>query len=281
MDIKVLTGKQEQILELTIRVTSGKPEKICIVACDAEQNNTVFTNRYNVFDGDQMFLIRMPLSPAVTLLQIYNQAYGNRPEKQEDSFVLLNRKNQPVAASNGIYRRPLEKKLDVVDMGNPDVRSFVKFVEGFCFYLGIMDTRKEPYQSPDGRIKINFMPTITRTSENGSVKESTTPARINSETKIIDVSQKVMLPFTVPMRFAIMCHEFAHCYLNATPENEIEADLQGLLIYLGLGFPRIEAYQAFAQTFQGAATPLNEKRYRILKRFIDDFEKNKMMIYEG
>jgi len=261
MNIRVYTGREEQMLKISIRTTSGKQEKIRIVVCDAEQNNTVFTNRYKVFDGDQDFFVRLPLAPKAALVQIYNEAIGNRPEKEETTFCLI---------GDGIVRMPLEKKMDVVDMANPDIRSFVKFVTGFCYYMGIMKTGE--YSSRDERIKIKFVPMIMR-----GETESTTPARISEQSKIIEVSQAIMLPFTVPMRFAILCHEFAHCYLNKIPESETEADLQGLLLYLGLGFPRIEAHLAFTQTFQGAATPLNEKRYRILKRFIEDFEEHKFV----
>lgn len=262
MNIRVYTGTDEQILKISIRITTGRQEKIRLIVCDADQNNTVFTNRYKVSDGEENFYVRLAIAPKVALVQIYNEAIGNRPEKQENTFTLI---------GQGIEKMPLEKKMDVVDMRNPDIRSFVRFAEGFCYYMGIMKTGY--CESRDGRIKINFMPVITR--DNG--EESATPARISENSKIIDVSQSIMLPFTVPMRFAILCHEFAHCYLNATPESEIEADLQGLLIYLGLGFPRIEAHRAFTQTFQGAATPLNEKRYRILKKFIEDFENHKFL----
>jgi hypothetical protein len=47
------------------------------------------------------------------------------------------------------------------------------------------------------------------------------------------------------MRFAILCHEFSHFYVNDNMDDESEADINGLLIYLGLGYPRIEGYQAF------------------------------------
>lgn len=259
MNIRVYTGNEEQILVIKVRTKTGKPEKIRIIVADAEQNNTVFTNRYKVFDGDQDFFVRLPLAPRVALVQVYNDAIGNRPEKEENSFVLY---------GDGIERIPLEKKMDVVDMRNPDIKSFVTFAFGFSYYMGVMNPGM--YESRDKRIKIDLQSVIMRGEE-----ESTTPARISEQTRIIEVSQKIMLPFTVPMRFAILCHEFAHCYLNNVPESETEADLQGLLIYLGLGFPRIEAHQAFTQTFQGAATPLNEKRYRILQRFINDFENHK------
>ena len=44
-------------------------------------------------------------------------------------------------------------------------------------------------------------------------------------------------------------------------DDEIEADLNGLLIYLGLGYPRIEGYQAFLDVFQVNPTEANKTAY--------------------
>lgn len=264
MNIPIYTGRDEQILMLTVRTLTGKPEKIRLVVCDRDQNNTVFTNRYKVFDGDQSFWVRMPISPKVALVQVYNEANGNLAEGKDKSFTIL---------SPGIERLPLIKKMNEVDMRNRDVRSFINLAKRFSFYLGVMDCGK--YQSDDGRIQIQFDPVILRDG-----KPSSTPARISEDTRIIEVAQNIMLPFTVPMRFAILCHEFAHCYLNSKPESEVEADLQGLLIYLGLGFPRVEGKLAFTQTFQGVPTELNAKRYSILNNFIDNFENHQFFSLE-
>ena len=83
---------------------------------------------------------------------------------------------------------------------------------------------------------------------------------------------------TIPMRLAILLHEFSHFYLNETMDDEIEADLNGLLIYLGLGYPRIEAYQAFLETFKGVPSEQNKNRYDVINKFINDFEKVNMII---
>jgi hypothetical protein len=89
---------------------------------------------------------------------------------------------------------------------------------------------------------------------------------------------KKFIPMTVPMRMAIMLHEFSHFYINDDINDETEADLNGLLIYLGLGYPRIEAYEAFLTTFIGTPTPTNKERYDIINKFITNFEKNNTII---
>jgi hypothetical protein len=61
-------------------------------------------------------------------------------------------------------------------------------------------------------------------------------------------------------------------------DDEVEADLNGLLLYLGLGYPRIEAYQAFLETFKGVPSQQNKDRYDVINNFIKDFEKMNMVI---
>ena len=119
------------------------------------------------------------------------------------------------------------------------------------------------------------MPTI---EEDGV--EQTTPARIDIDTGIIEISKKQYLDFTVPNRLAILLHEFSHVYLNDNVDDEVEADLNGLLIYLGLGYPRIEAFEVFAKTFLNAPSDLNKMRYDKIKNFIDNFENFNTFLYE-
>jgi hypothetical protein len=70
---------------------------------------------------------------------------------------------------------------------------------------------------------------------------------------------------------AILLHEYSHFYLNSDIANETEADLNGLTIYLGLGYPIREAYEAFAITFIGFPSAQNNVRYDIINRFIREY----------
>jgi hypothetical protein len=49
---------------------------------------------------------------------------------------------------------------------------------------------------------------------------------------------------------------------------------------LGLGYPRFEAHEAFLKTFISTPTELNKERYDKIKAFIEDFEKNYLIVYE-
>lgn len=246
---------------LFIRVATTKPEKIRIVVRDADMPNTVFTDRFKTVNGEVSFFVRMPVSGKRVYATIYNERVGNVDVGQDNSFEVLE-----------IKKVPLEKKFDIVDFNDPKLSTFVKFCTKFCFNAGTLTSGT--YRTRDGQFTIEYLPTIKR--KNGT--ESSTPARIGVDSGIIQVSRAKFVPMTIPMRMAILLHEYSHFYVNDRMDDEVEADLNGLLVYLGLGYPRIEAYEAFLKTFDNAPTQMNKERYDIINRFIQDYEKNNYLI---
>ena len=247
---------------LLIRVKTTKPEKIHLKVYDEYQKNTVFTNRWKTIDGECSFFVRMPLSGKSAIIELYNEKSGSN--KEDKSFEVLE-----------IKKLPLEKRLDVLDFTNVELRSFINFCTRFCFNAGHLPSGT--YRSSDGRFTIEYVPTII-SSKSG--KELETPARISKDNGRIQVSQKKIVPDTIPMRMAILLHEYSHYYVNKNIDDESEADLNGLLIYLGLGYPRFEGHEAFLKTFINTPTQANKVRYDKIKAFIDDFEKNNYIVYE-
>lgn len=247
---------------LLIKVKTDKPEKIHLKVSDADQKNTVFTDRWKTVNGECSFYVRMPISGKISLINIYNERIGQ--DKEDNSFGVVE-----------IKKIPLEKRLDVLDFTNNDLRSFINFCTRFCFNAGVLSSGT--YKSSDGRFKIEYLPTII-SSKSG--KELQTPARINKDSGVIQVSQKKFTPDTVAMRMAILLHEYSHFYVNKDIDNESEADLNGLLIYLGLGYPRFEGHEAYLKTFISTPTEMNKVRYDKIKSFIDNFEKNNYIVYE-
>ena len=247
---------------LLVRVRTNKPERIHLKVYDENQRNTVFTNRWKTVNGEVSFFVRMPVSGKVCMVEVYNEKHGIKNE--DSTFEVIE-----------IKKLPLEKRLDVVDFSNNNLRSFVNFSTRFCFNAGHLTSGT--YVSNDGKFTIEYVPTII-SSKSG--KELQTPARISKDSGRIQVSQKKFIPDTIPMRMAILLHEFSHYYVNDDIDNESEADLNGLIIYLGLGYPRFEAHEAFLKTFINTPSPENKVRYDKIKRFIDDFEKNNYIIYE-
>lgn len=245
-----------------IGVNTPKPVNIHIRVSDAAQVNTLLTDRYNVVNGNQYFYVRMPMAPNVALIEVFNEKNGLL--KDDPTFSMI---------KEGIWRMPLERKTAVIDIRDSDVQSFLSLAQPFCYNAGHL----APGDYKRGSICLRYLPKLL--SDSG--QELNTPAQTGEIDGIIEISQNWFQKATVPERFAILCHEFAHYFLNTNMYSEVEADLQGLNIYLALGYPRYDAYNAFLETFKGAKTELNDRRLVILRRFIDDFENNKFLeLYE-
>lgn len=256
----VMKSRYEEFT-LLINVSTKKSERIHLIVGDNDQPNTLFTKRWKTIDNDFTFFVRLPITGRELFIDIYNEKYPN--VEADSSFTVTK-----------IEKLPLEKRIDVIDMGNDDLRGFVNFATRFCYHAGNLNCGN--YRSRSGKFCIEYLPTIISSRTN---RELETPARINKDTGIIQISKKKFFPDTVPMRMAILLHEFSHFYVNDDIDNETEADLNALLIYLGLGYPRFEAHEAFLKTFINTPTPENKKRYDVLKNFIDDFEKNNYLLY--
>lgn len=246
-----------------VKIVTKSPQKICLQVVDFDNRKTVFTNRYMVISGEKELEVMMPITPKKCYLSVYNFKNGNVPN--DDSFIVT---------EASITRKKLKTRHDVVGLGDKKIRNFINFAQNFCYHASYIAANKpgEHYKSEDGKFFIEFLPQIKGLDG----VELNTPARTNKETGVIQISQKAFEPFTVPERMAIILHEFSHFYLNENIDDESEADLNGLLIYLGLGFPRIEASNAWIDVFAGADNKENEARYEIIKKFIEDFENYKI-----
>ena len=260
MIVKVPTRHEE--LTLIIKVLTQQPTKIRIKVIDESQVDTSFTDRFKTVDGESIFYVRMPVSPKNALVYIYNEDKGNLMQGQDDSFEV-----------ESITKGALEKKLDVIDFSNAEVRSFVNFATRFCYNAGTLPSGT--YVSDDRKFVIKYLPVI---EDDG--KEQSTPARIDITNGNIEISKKQFVKFTIPNRMAILLHEFSHVYLNDNVDDEVEADLNSLLIYLGLGYPRIDAFEVFAKTFMNAPSEQNKDRYDKIKSFIDNFENHNTYLYD-
>ena len=84
----------------------------------------------------------------------------------------------------------------------------LKFAMEFSENAGILSTGR--YVSDNKKYVIDYLPEIVH--ESGKVL--TTPARISNSTGRMEISKKAFSKMTIPMRMAILCHEFSHFYLN-------------------------------------------------------------------
>lgn len=239
-----------------VRIKVATPRRMFIKVKDSTKPNTCFTNRYMTIQDQEDLFIRMPITSEKcdVLIQSEQEAQG------------MADKGYKIVA---MKKLPLKRKLTSFNHANPVIRNFVKFCEQFCAKAGYISAKGSVYTSNDGMFRIDYLDDIT--DENG--RSLRTPARISRSEGIIQVSKKKFETYTIPMRMAILLHEFSHYYLNTDMANETEADLNGLIIYLGLGYPRIDAYNVFTQVFMTTPNEINENRMKIIDDFIQNFEK--------
>lgn len=223
--------------------------------------NTNYTDRAGWVNGERTFYVRMPKTSQLVVAEIYNPQRTKNPSAPDPSFQLV---------SKEIY--PLDTYPSEYDSGSDLVQCAIEFVQYFSENAGIFSAGPEGsvYKSTCGRFRIDYLDTIT---DRQTGVELATPARISQDRGIIEISKKHFLKYAVPYRVAILLHEVSHFYINENPRNEVEADLNALKIFLGLGYGYIDAENAFLNVFKGTPSDQNRERHEILHNFIVNFEK--------
>tara|TARA_R110000751_G_scaffold36021_2_gene88244 strand:- start:215 stop:1003 length:789 start_codon:yes stop_codon:yes gene_type:complete len=129
------------------------------------------------------------------------------------------------------------------------------------------------FTTNDKKYQIKFFD-IIRDYKSG--KPLNTPARIGHSTGRIEIAKVKFDKYTVPMRMAILLHEYSHVFRNPKIgleiQNEVGADINALYIYLGLGFSKIDAICVYANVFLKAQTKGNIERMRKIMDYIAKFE---------
>lgn len=242
-EIFVETGRKPILIEVT--VYSPQEVKGHMLVIDPYKKNTVYCDRDMYVSGYQTFYIRMPFSPETVRIS--------------SNIQITN-----------IARKHLPRKFSKYDIQNLPIREFLDFAEEFSVKAGYLQDNLGQ-ASDNGNYKILYLPVLR--NEDGSI--SKTPCRINSQNGVMEVSSQYFREFTVFMRFALLLHEFCHFFVNKTPENEFEADKNSLFIYLGLGAPRFEAFQAWATTFDGSSNNVlngHKRRLAQIESIINNYD---------
>lgn len=252
--------------QLALPIESKVPAYMRIIAVDPMKPATKYADISGLVDGKRTFNLRFPESPKKLKIVILNQDNGDLPFGEDPTFELTNIEVQKL------------KEYDV--WWNQDTKNFYKFAVEFAQNAGILSSgKKKPhiYRSDDGKFTIDYYDTIY---DKKSKQFINTPARVGHITGVIEVSKSKFLSYTVPMRLAILLHEFSHKYLNPNimrPINdETSADIQGLYIYLGKGWSPVEAHKAYLKVFRSANSKSNHKRYKIIRDFIDKYDRGKI-----
>lgn len=249
-NIQVKCDKKPTLL--TVKVSVNMPQKIRLMVFNPNRPKTYYTNRVKTISGVAEFEVRMPQNCDTVIVRV----------------VSMN------GSTNGINIISVEKsKLNqhINCYSQSNIASFVKFAQEFSEQASILSTGT--YFSDDKKYRIDYFDVIKQGG-----KPIPTPARISNINGRMEVSKKHFTDYTVPMRMAILLHEFSHFNLNVIQKDEIEADLNALKIYLGLGYPVIEAHMSFLNVFKGTPSQQNKERYQYIKSFIDNFEDMKYRI---
>jgi len=240
---------------LNVVVGSYQYRDCQIYVKDVNMANTAYSNRVIRFKGIKKFKLPLPIAPkTVTLVA--------RDEKTKDETTVKILK---------VDKSHLETKIIAFNKNNPLVKEFVLHARDFCIratYLGL-----GKYNSKQGNIKFVYVDKLYFEDENGVKRESKSPARINGNTGIIEIAKFYFKDFTIAGRFAILCHEYAHFYENNKIKDEMEADYNSAMIYLGLGFPRVDLLSTWCKVYNQADTPENRARYEKFVNYVENFDK--------
>lgn len=239
--------------KLVVKLSTQRPQMIRLMAFNPNKPKTYYTNRVKTVTGSAEFEIRMPQNCDEVVVRVIS----NNGDSQGVSI-------------DSIDKVKLEQYTNCFKTSSK-VLSFVKFAQEFSENASILSIGT--YYSDDKQFRIDYFNVI---SDNGKVLS--TPARCSNVNGRMEVSKKHFTEYTIPMRMAILLHEFSHYYLNVVTKDEVEADLNALRIYLGLGYPVIEAHMSFLNVFKNTPSQQNKERYQYIKAFIDNFDTMKYKI---
>lgn len=144
-------------------------------------------------------------------------------------------------------------------------REFIKFAQAISDKLPYLP-QGDYYSSGKNRFHIQVLDRI---------EDNETPARIHNDLGFIQMSKEKMMQNTVAMNMAVLLHEYSHFFENVDQKDEIEADMNGLRMYLGLNYPRLEAHKAFTEVFDHADHPMNRERYDYIMAYERKFKELK------
>lgn len=257
--LKYLLNTKSQPLMIELGVKVQTPCRVRVQAFNPDKPATVYYDRWKDIEKDEIFKIKMPQSAPKTRL-IVGAIKGVNHDDQVRVTKLDRKKldtHAPCLNGNG--------------KAAAKVKEFLKFAQDFAENAGVYD--QGTYYSDKQNFRIDYYNVI---QDQG--KQLSTPARIHNKTGRMEVAKRSFAPMTIPMRMAVLLHEFSHFNLNDVQDDEVEADLNALKVYLGAGYPVIEAYKGFLSVFKTHPSDDNRVRYEYLKNFIDNFESQKFRL---
>jgi len=246
---------------VTLEVTVQAPKKtlIGIIVCDAKHKDTIYSQSYTNVEGVVPIEIRLPQVPQYGYVIVYNASDKNN---KDSGFRVLKTET-----------KKLKTDITVYDSTNPILQDFVKFAQDFSERASYLPTKngskdRSIYTSNDGKFTIHYLDEIM---VNGKPRPSS--MRVNQKTGVMELAKKYVSQYTVAERMAILLHEFSHFYLNKNHKDEFEADMNALMVYCGLGYPRKEAGTAWYKVFYRTPSDMNIDRMQKIYTFLRNFDR--------
>jgi hypothetical protein len=242
-------------MSLNITITCNGKKKFRVWAEELGKRNSKYAEREIIVENSRVIYFSFPVSPK----QLYIGC-GDVSNPQSKDFTMK------------VEEAPL-KTFDI--WMDEDTEKFVQMAVNFSQVCGFKKPAPEGtmYSTKDGMYNIKNFPII---KDAATGRPLSTPARIGHRTGIIEVSAVKFAKYTIPMRVCILLHEFSHKFKNPNIglqiSNEFGADINGLYIYLGLGFSKVDAICVFANVFLKAQSEGNIQRMRKILDYINRFE---------
>jgi len=229
---------------IELKVSSTDIDIVTIVTKDAYKKDTVYSIiKLPIRVGENYYSIKLPIHPRHIL-------------------IIFETKRDCIA--NITYKiSKLETYLDLIKLNNK-IKEFLLFAIFFSENKTILETGT--YYSDGGNFRIDYV---------DSIKNSTTPARINCYSNIIEVNKSVAYYLSVQQMMLILLHEYSHCHANKDENDEVEADFNAIKYYFAMNMSENEAQKAYSKMFINKPTLQNKSRYQFLKKMIYEFTEKK------
>ena len=255
MIIPIPSNKQRFIIH--IRIKAHRPMELGIQMYDPRYRHTYYLRRkarYTRTNEQRTFQLQFPVSSTKMELLIFDK---NAMHDRNFSVVSFEVK-------------PMEAPLL---WASESEHRFMKFAVDFAKEAG--HARTGYYDSPKGEFLFQYVSSIT----DSLGKELITPARTHRLMPRVQISRRLFLGYSIPIRVAILAHEGCHWFLNTRSQKT--ADLCGIKKYLDYGFPKIEAVYAMTKIFGSYPELVGQaqlERIRDVIDFIDAYTEEKEII---
>lgn len=287
-------------------VEVNRPMPVIVAVFNAADQETVYSyTERDMTTGKHTVVLRLPVSPANGIVQVFNQAARN---------------DQGIRISN-ISQEPLQQYVSEFFPSRKlaDINEFVKFATEFAERAAWLSSSSQTsdrsiYTSDTGKFNIHYVDDIYLNATdprgrilldnggnpiymkdaNGRPVSSMTSMRVQDATGIQEMNKKLVKEYTVLECIAIQAHEFGHRYLNRNPKDEFEADENAIKLLIALGCPRKDIATAFGKVFYRnftknpnptqqdiAREAPNKKRWDKIFKYLSDLPKKNLHFVEG